>query len=395
MRNKLTKFLTSECPPKGMRQFAKTWKYAACMLLAFILGIGQMWGDTFSAAEIATNPTGGTKKNHVTVHSPGITSTSSQQIWKDGSTAKKEDALVISADASNSDLQNRSGSYIEIIADEGYTLGTTINIRGGAKNSSAKIAPVVWWKETVSSTIDGGKFDLELPSNAVTSSSAADLVVTIPSGMKVVRIYRKVRLNKTEHTTFVTSNYDDIGGGSAAIVSIGATAVGLTPVCPSGLTISSKDNKIAFMEGDAIELTAALTAGNGSITYQWYKGSVAPANAISGATNAKYQVASCTTADAGDYFCVASKTSCDDAVNASAFAITISQDLLRIFFGIGSSLGRNVCHEKVEIHPFFLKLMGDRDAHAAGSGTKIEDPDRADRRRIRDEHRNYTLHEKA
>ena len=43
MRNKLTKFLTSECPPKGMRQFAKTWKYAACMLLAFILGIGQMW----------------------------------------------------------------------------------------------------------------------------------------------------------------------------------------------------------------------------------------------------------------------------------------------------------------------------------------------------------------
>ncbi|MBQ7438721.1 MAG: InlB B-repeat-containing protein [Paludibacteraceae bacterium] len=45
MRNKLTKFLTSECPPKGMRQFAKTWKYAACMLLAFILGIGQMWAN--------------------------------------------------------------------------------------------------------------------------------------------------------------------------------------------------------------------------------------------------------------------------------------------------------------------------------------------------------------
>ena len=51
MRNKLTKFLTSECPPKGMRQFAKTWKYAACMLLAFILGIGQMWADeTFTFA---------------------------------------------------------------------------------------------------------------------------------------------------------------------------------------------------------------------------------------------------------------------------------------------------------------------------------------------------------
>ena len=45
MRNKLTKFLTSECPPKGMRQFAKTWKYAACMLLAFILGIGNVWAE--------------------------------------------------------------------------------------------------------------------------------------------------------------------------------------------------------------------------------------------------------------------------------------------------------------------------------------------------------------
>lgn len=45
MRNKLTKFLTSECPPKGMRQFAKTWKYAACMLLAFFLGIGNVWAD--------------------------------------------------------------------------------------------------------------------------------------------------------------------------------------------------------------------------------------------------------------------------------------------------------------------------------------------------------------
>ncbi|MBR6841568.1 MAG: InlB B-repeat-containing protein [Prevotella sp.] len=93
--------------------------------------------------------------------------------------------------------------------------------------------------------------------------------------------------------------------------------------CPETLTISSKDSKTAFTEGDKIELTAALSAGNGDISYQWYKGSVAPANAITGATNAKYEVASCTTANAGDYFCVASKDDCPDAVNASAFAITV------------------------------------------------------------------------
>ena len=98
------------------------------------------------------------------------------------------------------------------------------------------------------------------------------------------------------------------------------------PVCPSGLTISSKNDQVSFTEGEKIELSAALSAGNGTITYQWYKGSVAPANAISGATNAKYEVNSCTTADDGDYFCVASKTSCSDAVNASAFTISVAAD---------------------------------------------------------------------
>jgi len=217
----------SKSVPRGTRTI---WRYLGALFLLFTFGIGNVWADTFTASDMIVQNSGktaviGTTKNHVTVYSPGITSTSSQQIWKDGNTAKKETTVVISADASNSDLQNRSGSYIEIIADDGYTLGTTIGIRGGAKNSSAKIAPIVWWKTTVSSTIDGGKFDLSLPENTITSSSGADLVVTIPSGMKIVRIYRKVRLDKTTHTKFQTSNYDDIGGGSAAISSITATAV--------------------------------------------------------------------------------------------------------------------------------------------------------------------------
>ena len=56
MRNNFQKFLTSEYPPHGNKGiFAKTWKYAACMLLAFILAIGNVWGTatvyhTFAAA---------------------------------------------------------------------------------------------------------------------------------------------------------------------------------------------------------------------------------------------------------------------------------------------------------------------------------------------------------
>ena len=68
MRNKFSKLLTGEYPPLGNKGiFAKTWKYAACMLLAFFLGIGQMWAadtetvDCSSAS--ATSSTGNTNKS--------------------------------------------------------------------------------------------------------------------------------------------------------------------------------------------------------------------------------------------------------------------------------------------------------------------------------------------
>lgn len=51
MRNNFQKFLTSEYPPHGNKGiFAKTWKYAACMLLAFTLAIGNVWAYTYNHA---------------------------------------------------------------------------------------------------------------------------------------------------------------------------------------------------------------------------------------------------------------------------------------------------------------------------------------------------------
>lgn len=97
------------------------------------------------------------------------------------------------------------------------------------------------------------------------------------------------------------------------------------PVCPSGLTISSKNDKTAFYTGDAIELTAALSEGNGAITYQWYKGGTEEANKLTGKTAAKLEIASCVEGDAGDYYCVASKSGCSPAaVNTDAFTITVT-----------------------------------------------------------------------
>lgn len=91
-------------------------------------------------------------------------------------------------------------------------------------------------------------------------------------------------------------------------------------ICPSGLSISGGK---MYAAGAKIELTASLEAGNGAITYQWYKGSVADANKIAGATAAKLEIANCAVSDAGNYFCVASKAECDNAVNAEAYAISV------------------------------------------------------------------------
>ncbi len=95
------------------------------------------------------------------------------------------------------------------------------------------------------------------------------------------------------------------------------------PVCPSGLTISGAYHTYAV--GEEIELTASLTAGNGTITYQWYKGGTEESNKLIGKTSSTLNIASCVDGDAGDYYCVASKTDCGSAVNAQAYAISVQE----------------------------------------------------------------------
>lgn len=316
MRNKLTKFLTSECPPKGMRLFAKTWKYAACMLLAFILGIGQMWGaETVLFSSFANTTASNYFKSYtvsektVTVSTPGNISSSSGDYY----------CGVMSGTPSNN-----NANYIELTVTGATIKSVSILITGNGSNKTCQPALLGWEGSIESNTT--ADYVLVPASQVISNKGVANAkwhqFDVHGNDLTRVRIYRAVK--SVSVAGAAAQQYGN--GQSLQFYGISVELEGLTPVCPSGLTISSKDNKIAFTEGDAIELTAALSAGNGDISYQWYKGSVAPANAISGATNAKYQVASCTTADAGDYFCVASKTSCDDAVNASAFAITVAAD---------------------------------------------------------------------
>ena len=109
------------------------------------------------------------------------------------------------------------------------------------------------------------------------------------------------------------------GTGCEVQVSKAITVSAAAAVCPSGISISGT---AAYTAGETIELTAALTEGNGTISYQWYKGSIAAGNEV-GTNSNVLTIASCATSDAGDYFCVASKTSCSDATS-SAYAVTVA-----------------------------------------------------------------------
>ena len=94
------------------------------------------------------------------------------------------------------------------------------------------------------------------------------------------------------------------------------------PICPSGLTITGDEQVYA---GDKMTLTATLSAGNGEIAYQWYKDGTAAENAITGATNKSYIVESFSAADAGSYFCQASKADCEATINAEAFVVALKE----------------------------------------------------------------------
>lgn len=256
MRNKLTKFLTSECPPKGMRQFAKTWKYAACMLLAFFLGIGQMWGDDWTAVNIVANSGAGTTKSHITVSSPGITSTTSAQIWKDGGTAKSETTLQIGA-STTSDY-SKTKSYVEIKAEKGYAIGTTLNFRGGSNDSNDKNCVVVWWTGKVGATFTGYQV-VKLNNKNITASASANYSVTLPANTRVVRIYRQVTFNSA-NTAFGTGN--TVGDGKAYFASVTATSV----VAPEieGDAEMLKSETIPFV-GYPAGGTWAVTSGSATI----------------------------------------------------------------------------------------------------------------------------------
>jgi len=292
------------------------------MLLALVMGVGQMWG---AINNTTVTKTGGSQKYldvATTAASEGDEVTVSEQyiaytvnelvssaikgVWytqsSSGSGSSNTDAVSITG------YRSTCSKYIGISSSKKYTHYVTNCVsfsalydpRGGSRYC------------TITATNVDDEEDIVTITNSGTVSSGTKYNVAL-TGLSASKYYRVV----------VETN----NGSDSRLYQIRLEAPATTSVCPETLTISSKDSKTAFTEGDAIELTAALAKGNGDITYQWYKGGTAEGNKLTGKTTNKLQIASCTTSDAGSYYCVASKAGCDKpAVNASGFAITVEAD---------------------------------------------------------------------
>jgi|GEM_PF-2683694 len=300
----MKKQFQSKSVPRGTRTI---WRYLGALFLLFTFAVGNVWADT--------------------------------QTYSFASSAELNNFTYTAGDASDSwnvctsktnSVEPRDGGFVQYKCGKSNKIATFVTASSfdNISNISFYIASSDKGKTQVKIEVSSkADFSSDVTEIVNASTGLVGLGVSSPANNTWYSVSKSVasksgyvRFTMTASSSGKYWSFDDI-------VITYTPSSGGDPVCPSGLTISSKDSKTAFTEGDAIELTASLTAGNGDISYQWYKGGTAEGNKLTGKTTNKLQIASCTTSDAGSYYCVASKAGCDKpAVNASAFAITVAAD---------------------------------------------------------------------
>ena len=200
MRNKLTKFLTSEYPPLGNKGiFAKTWKYAACMLLAFTLAIGQMWGEDVTWEG----------DNTVFVDKKLSDEVTTITVTKDASSSSKKISCINSTSNKQYLSINGGGKYLKFAAPLGYTI-TNIQMvwMSGAANqalpilfgeSISAVGTVESKDKAVTITNGGFKMTNQIATSAGTNCDSPD-DIALPSGTKQVMIGRSGAYSVANYT---------------------------------------------------------------------------------------------------------------------------------------------------------------------------------------------------
>ena len=300
----------------GTRWQSRGWKYAACLLLAFVLGIGQMWGADKSAT--------------TSLNLSNLTS-SNWGSWSDGTPIISGDYFKISA------YMGRTSSSQSWI---GYTGGNNGDYNSGnGWSSTGKFAG----SDALSAT--SKYMAMQQSRSMYFRVTGCKAVYALVQNTKSGSTYRRTTISAFEYTTSRAASASATmtsSDNSTTVEEISVTGLDaaktyeillagtesnnaylmelvfekssstLDPSATPSITAQPSTTAANYIK-DASATALSVTASNGGVgtlTYQWYKNTTnsnASGSAISGATSASYTPS---TAETGTwyYYCAVTNT---------------------------------------------------------------------------------------
>ena len=361
----------SKSVPRGTRTI---WRYLGALFLLFTFAIGNVWADDYTLAASTFNSDknaatvdgqtftlnqahGGTgqtgysnyikfskNKTYVMTLPTGFTLTNINIKGYTNSNGKTDGAIAeIGGNSQSSKTfpakdDSNLGSKTQITAGYDFAIsqtGGTVAIKTANTNqicvlititgtpaASGPVDPTITFNNGAYTV---GDADLNL-SSLFSSNSAGAVTYSVKTDGETNATIDGTNFSATAAGTCVVTASQAAETGKYNAKAVDANIVVSAPApaaCPEGLTISGTKD---YTAGQTISLEAALEAGNGEITYNWYKGAdLATAKAAGSiGTGTSFSKASCTTGDAGNYFCVATKATCSDAESA-AYPVTVEE----------------------------------------------------------------------
>ena len=213
---------------KGRNQ--RVWQLLISMLIILTMGIGQMWGYTFSSANIVA---GNVVQDNVTITTTATSTTSVSQYYKVGSTKYAADIVPVKGKCNGGTLGGVT-DYIEIKASENCYLNSPIKIQGISNGTTTikKLAVLGWNGDAANDNLVVAQ-NQEFLGYAQTSFEATEVTISFTGTVTTIRLYAQSRVKNGALSS--ASGYTQYGDGSQVnIRQIDVTAGYFVTINPNG-----------------------------------------------------------------------------------------------------------------------------------------------------------------
>ena len=207
----------------------RQWKViTSTLLLLFTFAIGQMWGHTFSSANIVA---GNVVQDNVTVTGTATSTTNVSQYYKVGSTKYAADVVQVKGKCNGGTLEGIT-DYIEIKASANCYLNSPIVVRGSSNGTTTdkNLAVLGWNGDAANNNITYYEQHL-FQGYDQTSLEATDVTITFTVPLKTIRIYAQ---SKVKDGALNSSGTQKGAGSAVNILQVTATAGYFVTINPNG-----------------------------------------------------------------------------------------------------------------------------------------------------------------